>query len=84
MKITIDLEVLDTDKREWLLDTLNYSQTPFEENREEEWTEEEISQYNKEVRDAVVEYERGEFLTRDEVDNEIESWIKVSITNFFA
>ncbi len=74
MKITIDLEVFDTCKQNWLLNTLNYAQIPFEKDVEEEWTEEEIEQYNRDIDEAVAEFERGEFYTHEEVKKLMEKW----------
>lgn len=71
MKITIDLEVLDADKREWLLDTLNYTQTPFE---EEEGYRETVEEYNQKIDEAVARYESGNFITQQQLEKEMKSW----------
>lgn len=74
MKITIDLEAFDRCKQDWLLNTLKYAQIPFEKDVEEEWAEEEIKAYNKDLDEADAEFERGEFLTMEEVKEQMKSW----------
>lgn len=69
MKITIDLEAVNG-KQHSLLDFLKREEIPFE----EEWDEETIKAYNKDIDEAEVEFERGEFLTMEEVEKEIENW----------
>lgn len=70
MKITIDLEALDTNKREWLLHTLTYTQTPFE----EEGNRETVEEYNQKIDEAVARYESGEFITQQQLEKEMKTW----------
>jgi hypothetical protein len=75
MKITIDMDAFDIEKQAWLLKTLEYTQIPFTwVNEEDPWSEEEIKEYNRELDEADAAYERGEYLTMEEVENEIENW----------
>lgn len=74
MKITINLEAFDTCKQDWLLNTLNYAQIPFEKDVQEEWTEEEIEQYNRDIDEAVARYEAGDFITHEQLKKEMEKW----------
>jgi hypothetical protein len=74
MKIIIDLEAFEVSKQDWLLNTLDYAQIPFEKDLEEEWTEEEIKAYNKDLDEADAEFERGEFYSHEEVKKLMEKW----------
>lgn len=75
MKIVIDLEAIEPGKKDWLLNTLNYGGIPFAET-EPEWTEPEIEEHNREIDQAVAEYERGEYLTMEQVEKETVKWRK--------
>lgn len=75
MKIVIDLEAIEPGKQDWLLNTLKYGGIPFAET-EQEWTEQEIEEHNREIDRAVAEYERGEYLTMEQVKKETANWRK--------
>ncbi len=73
MKIVIDLEFIDAGKQDWLLSTLNFASIKYEEA--EDWDEQTIQQYNKDINEAIARYEAGEKTTSvEELKKEMQSW----------
>lgn len=73
MKIIIDLESIDTNKQDWLLNTLNIASINYKEA--ENWDEQTIRQYNSDINEAVARYEAGEQTTSlEELKREMQSW----------
>lgn len=58
MKIIIDLESIDSNKQDWLLNTLNFASINYKEA--EDWDEQALQQYNRDIDEAVARYEAGE------------------------
>ncbi|MEJ7684003.1 MAG: hypothetical protein WKG06_40350 [Segetibacter sp.] len=73
MKIVIDLELIDSIKQDWLLNSLNFASIKYEEA--EDWDKQAIQQYNKDINEAVARYEAGEKTSSvEELKKEIQSW----------
>lgn len=65
--------MIDTIKQDWLLNSLNVASIKYEEA--EDWDEQAIRQYNKDINEAVARYEAGEKTSSvEELKKEIQSW----------
>ncbi len=71
MQLIIDIdEITDAVKKEWLLNTLKLMNIRFNTTEEIQTLEE----YNSEIDEAEAEFERGEFITAEDLKKEAQSW----------
>lgn len=71
MKLTIDLdEINDPLKKEWLLGSLKSMQIKYRFSEKPQT----IAQYNKDLEMGEAEIENGEFITAEDLKNEMKHW----------
>ena len=70
MQLIIDIDnIADSSKKDWLINTLNLLKIKFKTIKPQT-----IEEYNKEIEEAEMEIERGEFTTAADLKKEAQSW----------
>ena len=70
MQLIIDIDnIEDSSKKDWLINTLNLMKIKFQTIKPQT-----IEEYNKEIEEAEMEIERGEFTTAADLKMETQSW----------
>jgi predicted transcriptional regulator len=71
MDLIIDFDgITDPTKKDWLLDTLRIMNIKFH-TAEKRQT---IEEYNQELAEGEADYEKGNFITTDELKKRIKKW----------
>lgn len=69
--IAIDLQNISAGTKEWLLNTLNFVGVPYVVQEVEPQT---LEEFNKDLEEGEAEFERGEFISHEELIKKAQKW----------